>query len=210
MLFLLFELGHDRYALDVRQIAAVLPLVAVKRIPRAPPAVEGLLNYRGAPVPVIDVSQLTLGRPPPPAEHAHRARPLSGRRRPDPSARPDRRAGDADRATRGVGLRRVRCHQRRRPYLGPVVTDARGCCNGSTSRTLLPPSFRDMLFKQPGTMMGLGAFENLLKASMGLSAASIGSAAIERAVQERLSPAASTIRMPIWNASAVPPPNCRR
>ena len=35
--------------------------------------------------------------------------------------------------------------------------------------------------------MGLAALENLLKASMGLSAASIGSAAIARAVQERLS-----------------------
>jgi chemotaxis protein methyltransferase WspC len=35
--------------------------------------------------------------------------------------------------------------------------------------------------------MELAAFENLLKASMGLSAASIGPAAIERAVQERLS-----------------------
>ena len=32
----------------------------------------------------------------------------------------------------------------------------------------------------------LADFENLLKASMGLNAASIGSSAIERAVQERL------------------------
>ena len=63
MLFLLFELGNDRYALDVRQIAEVLPLVAVKQIPRAPQAMTGLFNYRGAPVPVIDLSQLTLGRP---------------------------------------------------------------------------------------------------------------------------------------------------
>ena len=34
--------------------------------------------------------------------------------------------------------------------------------------------------------MGLADLESLLKASMGLSAASIGAAAIERAVQERL------------------------
>ena len=63
MLFLIFELGKDRYALDVRQIAEVLPLVAVKQIPRAPKAMNGLFDYRGAPVPVIDLSQLTLGRP---------------------------------------------------------------------------------------------------------------------------------------------------
>ncbi len=63
MLFLVFELARDRYALDVSQVAEVLPLVAIKQIPQAPPAVAGILNYRGAPVPVIDVSQLTLGRP---------------------------------------------------------------------------------------------------------------------------------------------------
>src|SRR6185295_10520026 len=63
MLFLIFELGKDRYALDVRQIAEVLPLVGVKQIPKAPKAMNGLFNYRGAPVPVVDLSQLTLGRP---------------------------------------------------------------------------------------------------------------------------------------------------
>ena len=36
MLFLVFELGNDRYALDVRQVAEVLPLVGVKQMPRAP------------------------------------------------------------------------------------------------------------------------------------------------------------------------------
>ncbi len=35
-------------------------------------------------------------------------------------------------------------------------------------------------------MMAAADFENLLKASMGLNVASIGSSAIERAVQERL------------------------
>src|SRR3982074_2397318 len=63
MLFLLFELGRDRYALDVLQIAEVLPLVDITRLLQAPPAVAGIFNYRGAPVPGIDVSHLTLGRP---------------------------------------------------------------------------------------------------------------------------------------------------
>jgi chemotaxis-related protein WspB len=63
MLFLLFQLGKDRYALDGRQIEGVLPLVSIKQIPQAPPGVAGLFNYRGAPVPVIDLSELTLGRP---------------------------------------------------------------------------------------------------------------------------------------------------
>src|SRR5580765_4358634 len=63
MLFLVFELGPERYALDVLQIAEVIPLLSLKPILQAPPAVAGIFNYRGAPVPVIDVSQLTLGRP---------------------------------------------------------------------------------------------------------------------------------------------------
>ena len=50
MLFLLFELGTDRYALDARQIAEVLPLVAITQFPQMSPAVSGVFNYRGAPV----------------------------------------------------------------------------------------------------------------------------------------------------------------
>ena len=63
MLFLLFQLGRERYALEAGQVAAVLPLLSIKEIPQAPPAVAGLCNYRGRPVPVIDLSELTLGRP---------------------------------------------------------------------------------------------------------------------------------------------------
>src|SRR3954471_20480377 len=63
MLFLLFELGPDRYALDAREVAEVLPLVTLKHIPHAPPAVAGIFNSRGPPVPVVDGSQLALGRP---------------------------------------------------------------------------------------------------------------------------------------------------
>jgi chemotaxis-related protein WspB len=119
MLFLVFELGNDRYALDVRQVAAVLPLVGVKRIPRAPQAVNGLFNYRGTPVPVLDLSQWTLGRP------------------------------SARRLTTRMMLVHYPDETGRAPYLGPVVTDARGVLQWIDVRTLLPPSFRDMLFKQP-------------------------------------------------------------
>src|SRR5262245_58165670 len=63
MLFLLFELGQDRFVLDALQVAEILPLVDIKQIPQAPPAVAGIFNYHGAPVPVIVVSQLALGRP---------------------------------------------------------------------------------------------------------------------------------------------------
>jgi chemotaxis-related protein WspB len=149
MLFLLIELGNQRYAMDVQQIAAVLPLVALRQIPRAPPAVAGLANYRGAPVPVIDVSQLTLGRP--------SARRLSTRlvlvNYPDEAGRTHVLGLIAERATRTV---------RHEPsdfvpsgvaadgaaYLGPVVTDAGGLLQWIDVHTLLPPSLRDLLFTQ--------------------------------------------------------------
>jgi chemotaxis-related protein WspB len=56
MLFLLFQLGEERYALDTSHVAEVLPLVAITPIPQAPTGVAGLFNYRGAPVPAIDLS----------------------------------------------------------------------------------------------------------------------------------------------------------
>ena len=151
MLFLLFELGADRYALDALQIAEVLPLVAIKHIPQAPPAVSGVFNYRGAPVPVIDVSQLTLGRP--------AARRLSTR-----IVLVHYPCGD-DGATHLLGLIVEKATQTERhapadfvasgitsadaPYLGPVATDARGLLQWIDVQTLLPPAFRDMLFNQP-------------------------------------------------------------
>lgn len=63
MLFILFQLGADRYALPASKVAEVLPLVTLKAIPGAPRGVAGLIDYRGEAVPVIDLSALALGRP---------------------------------------------------------------------------------------------------------------------------------------------------
>lgn len=63
MLFLQFQIGDQRYALESAHIAAVLPWVDVRPLPQAAPGVAGVLDYRGSPVPVIDLSQLVLGRP---------------------------------------------------------------------------------------------------------------------------------------------------
>ncbi|WP_431823209.1 chemotaxis protein CheW [Burkholderia sp. F1] len=62
-LFLLFELDGERYALDAAAIDAVLPLATAKAVPGAPAWVAGLLMRDGAPVPVVDVPMLALGRP---------------------------------------------------------------------------------------------------------------------------------------------------
>lgn len=149
MLFLIFELGTDRYALDVRQVAEVLPLVAVKRVPRAPRSMNGLFNYRGGVVPAVDLSELTLGRP--------SSRRLSTRivlvNYPDQAGRTHLLGLIAERATQTArhdasefvpsGITNAGA-----PYLGPVVTDASGLLQWIDVRTLLPPSFRDLLFTE--------------------------------------------------------------
>lgn len=63
MLFLLFEIGSDRYCLDVSRVVEVTPMVSFKKIPRAPAYVAGLISYRGTIVPVIDLSILLGGNP---------------------------------------------------------------------------------------------------------------------------------------------------
>ncbi|WP_263260714.1 chemotaxis protein CheW [Pseudomonas sp. RIT-PI-S] len=63
MLFLLFTLGEQRFALPARDIVEVLPLVPLKPIPHAPSWVGGVFAYRGQVVPVIDVRALALGAP---------------------------------------------------------------------------------------------------------------------------------------------------
>ena len=63
MLLLLFEIGRDRYVLDARQIIEVVPLVRLQQIPNSPDHVAGLMNYRGAAIPVIDLSRLLTSVP---------------------------------------------------------------------------------------------------------------------------------------------------
>jgi len=149
MLFLVFELGRERYALDVLQIAEVIPLLTLKPILQAPPAVAGLFNYRGAPVPVIDLSQLTLGRAAerrlstrivlvnyPDAEGQTRLLGLIAER-----ATQTVRHEAADFVASGVSSDGATC-------LGPVMAEARGLLQWLDVRTLLPPSVRDMLFQE--------------------------------------------------------------
>lgn len=63
MLSLRFRIGGNRCAMDVARIVEVLPLVDVRPLPNAAPGLDGAFNYRGTPVPVVDLSRVTLGRP---------------------------------------------------------------------------------------------------------------------------------------------------
>lgn len=60
---LAFQLGEGRYALPLRDILEVLPLLPVVRVPHAPDYISGIINYREQAVPVLDLCQLVLDRP---------------------------------------------------------------------------------------------------------------------------------------------------
>ena len=149
MLFLLFQLGRDRYALEAAHVVEILPLVGVKEIPRAPSAVVGLFNHRGQPVPLIDLSELMLGRP---AKKLLSTRIILVR---SGAEGEDRLLGlIAEKATETL---------RRDPgdfvpsgvtndaaaYLGPVAPDPRGFIQWIQVDQLLPPSLRAMLDSAP-------------------------------------------------------------
>lgn len=62
MLFVIFQIGEDRYALEARQVVEVLPLLALTRLSSAPRGVAGMFNYRGEPVLTLDLRELTQGQ----------------------------------------------------------------------------------------------------------------------------------------------------
>ena len=149
MLFIICQLGDDRYAFDAAQVEEILPLVSIKPILQAPHGVAGVFNYRGAPVPVIDLSELTLGRP---AQRRLSTRILI--------VRYDNDNGE----TRLLGLIAEKAMETvkrdpdeflstgicsdRTAYFGPVVTDSQKLLQRIEVKKLLPPVVRDALFQE--------------------------------------------------------------
>ncbi len=149
MLFFLLRLDDDRYALDAGRIVEILPLVTVKRIPRAAAGIAGIIDYRGTPVPLVDLNQLALGRPArrrldtrivivdyPDRDGTGRLLGLMAER-----ATETMRRDPADFADPGVGGDGA-------PYLGPVAADKDGLIQWIEIDRLLTPSVRDELFNQ--------------------------------------------------------------
>jgi chemotaxis-related protein WspB len=149
MLFITFRLGENRYAFDASQIEEVLPLVAIKPMPQSPNGVAGVLNYRGAPVPVIDLSELTLGRP---AQRrlstrilvVHYAADNGGKRLLGliaEKALETVRRDTSEFVSTGVSGDRI-------VYLEPVATDGHGILQWIDVKKLLPTSLHDVLFQK--------------------------------------------------------------
>jgi chemotaxis-related protein WspB len=128
-------------------VVEVLPLLELKQIPEAPKGVAGIFNYRGRPVPAIDLSELTLGRP---AGHRFSTRIIIINY-PDESGKLHPLGLIAERATEIIrrestdftepGLKFGDA-----PYLGPVLTDGQGVIQVVHERCLLTDRVRDILF----------------------------------------------------------------
>jgi chemotaxis-related protein WspB len=148
MLFLVFELDGDRYALETRQLIEVLPLVNLKPLAKAPPGIAGMFDYHGLPVPAVDLSEVMLGRTAlrrlntrmvivtyPGADESPHTLGLIAER-----ATTTARFDPAQFSDTGVSHGDA-------PYLGPVARDARGLIQWLTLPQLLPPAVRNVLFK---------------------------------------------------------------
>jgi chemotaxis-related protein WspB len=150
MLFLLFALGNDRYALEASRVVEVVPLLDLKRLPQAPKGVAGIFNYRGQPVPAVDLSDLTLGQP---AKEKLSTRILIVK------------CHDAQGTERLLGLIAEQATEMLRkeprdfvdagiqvgsaPYLGPVLMDPKGVIQWVDERRLLSDPVRQILFSEP-------------------------------------------------------------
>jgi chemotaxis-related protein WspB len=152
VLFLLFQLGSDRYALDVSRVVEVLPLLQLKKIPQAPRGVAGIFNYRGQPVPAVDLCELILGRA---AQERLNTRIILVNYADD--AGQHRLLGlIAEQATQVLrkdskdfvesGLRLDAA-----PYLGPMLLDEHGIVRRVREERLLPDNVRDSLFTEKTT-----------------------------------------------------------
>jgi chemotaxis-related protein WspB len=144
MLFLKFKVGAEAYVLDALQIAEVLPLVNIRCIAQAAACVAGLINYRGRPVPVIDLSELMLGKP---AQRHISTRLILVRHGEHllgliaEHATETLRRDAADFVESGIASDAA-------PYLGPVTLDADRLFQWIEIDKLLPASVSGVLFRQ--------------------------------------------------------------
>jgi chemotaxis-related protein WspB len=149
MLFILFQIGRDRYALSASSIIEILPLINLKMVPGAPAGVAGVFNYHGTPVPVIDLNQMTLTKP--------AAQRLSTRiilvKYPLEAQNPHPLGLMVEHATNMI-RRPIQdfiepgVESEDAPYLGRVANDTGGLIQWIQVERLLTPKVRDALFRE--------------------------------------------------------------
>jgi len=149
MLFLVFQLGKDRYAIEARQVIEILHLVNVKQIPLAPAGVAGVFDYHGASVPLIDLAEMVLG------SHSRQwmsTRIILVKYGGEPGethvlgllaehATETLRRNEEDFTDAGLAVTDT-------PYLGNVTTDVEGIVQRIEIQNLLSEGVRNQLFRE--------------------------------------------------------------
>lgn len=153
MLFLLFQLGNNRYALEASRVVEVVPLLGMQQLPQAPRGVAGIFNYRGRPVPAVDLGMLALGQP----AREHFSTRIIIVNYPDDSGTNHLVGLIAERATEmlrkdakdfvdpGIKLSAA-------PYLGPILMDGTSVIQLIYEHRLLPEPVRHLLFAETGAL----------------------------------------------------------
>lgn len=147
-LFLQFGIGEDRFVFDCEQVLEVLPYLALKPILQAPKGVVGLFDYRGKLTPVIDITELSLGR----KAHTRVSTRIIVVSYQDSLGKFHPLGLIAENVTRTY--RRSKndfvdsgVENKATPYLGPVAPDPNGLIQYVDAQKLLPPSVCDILFQ---------------------------------------------------------------
>ncbi|MDD2060389.1 chemotaxis protein CheW [Pseudomonas sp. GD03860] len=155
-LHLLFRVAEQRFAVDAREVAEVLPRLPLKPIAQTPAWVAGVLAHRGALVPVIDVGALSFGQPAPVRTST---RLVLVHYRVDPQ-RPELLLGlILEQATdtlrcRADEFQPYGLDNHQAPYLGPVREDAQGLVQRIGVQDLLTDEVRALLFPLPDAQVG--------------------------------------------------------
>ncbi|HEX4346128.1 MAG TPA: chemotaxis protein CheW [Vicinamibacterales bacterium] len=149
MIALLFDVDGQRYGLDIRQIVEIVPAVRLRRLPSLPPYVAGVCRFRGAYVPVLDLSLLIAGVP--------AAERLSTRlvlvRHPGPAGEgrilgllAEHAAQGLDEQTDAPSSTGVASPEA--PYLGPLTASGGRTVQHVRVEQLLPLAVRERLFSE--------------------------------------------------------------
>jgi chemotaxis-related protein WspB len=150
-LFLVFRIGCERYALRATEVAEVLPRLPLKPIAQAPHWVAGVFAWRGAVVPVIDLSALTFDTP---AQARTSTRLVLVHYRADESAPAQLLGLILEQATDTLrcdpaDFQPYGLDNRQAPYLGPVRKDEQGLLQWVRVADLLDERVRALLFPSP-------------------------------------------------------------
>ena len=158
MLLLSFYIGSERYSISALDVVEILPLTQLKKIPKAPEFILGLLDYRGTPSPVIDLCKLI--------ETHHCNKVLSSRiimvNYIDANNQSHILGITAEKVTETININRDDFHNsgvtlQETPFLGAIANTKQGMLQFVEIQNLLPDEVQSMLFQDSDLISETGS-----------------------------------------------------